>query len=98
MKRTLTIGLLASAAAFVLATATPSLAQQRDYMRANAAANQAYQQNQAGRYSTAQYYYGPAARGYRAYAYVPGGPGSLNTCATQGTYGQGLDVSACGGE
>lgn len=95
MKRTLTIALLASAAAFVLGTATPSLAQQ-DSMRAyGARSQQAYHQSQAGRYWNAQYY-GSDARGYGAYAYVPGGPGSLDTCATEGSYGQGLDYSACG--
>ncbi len=97
MKRSLTIALLASAAAFVLGTATPSLAQ-KGSMRANGArSQQAYQQSQTSRYYVVQYY-GPEARGYWAYAYVPGGPASMNTCATQGSYGQGLDYSvACGG-
>ncbi len=46
------------------------------------------------------YAYGPGyAAGDDAYAYEPAGPGWSGTgCATQGSYGQGLDYSACGGD
>lgn len=99
MKRTLKVALLASAAVFVLGTATPSLAQQ-DNMRAAGATSQQriYQPNQADR-DTAARDHDAAANGYESYAYVPGGPGfGSDSCVTEGTYGKGLDYSACGGD
>lgn len=49
------------------------------------------------------YAYGPAygyepgyAPGYGAYAYAPA-PDGVASCATEGSYGQGVDYSACGG-
>jgi hypothetical protein len=96
MKRILTTALLASAVVFVLGMATPSVAQQ-SHMRANGAMNQqAYQRDQVSRHAAAQHD-GSAHYGYGAYAYAPAAA-PYGGCATEGTYGQGLDVSACGGE
>lgn len=56
-------------------------------------------------YGRPGYAYGPAygqaydrgyAPGYGAYAYSPE-RGSFSGCATEGSYGQGLDYSLCGG-
>jgi hypothetical protein len=40
----------------------------------------------------------PGYAGYSAYAYAPGGPAGFDSsCATDGSYGQGIDYSACNG-
>jgi hypothetical protein len=91
MKRTLKVTLLASAAVFVLGAVTPSLAQQAN-MRANTATSQNMPQQTA-----AESIYEAQASGDDAYAYVPLDSATHDGCTTQGSYGQGLDHSACGG-
>lgn len=98
MKRTLKYALLASAAAFVLGMTLPSQAQQ-DTMRASSATSQqrVYQPNQADRYA-ARRDDDAETSGYEAYGYVPGGLGSgYDSCATEGSYAQGIDYGACNG-
>ncbi len=96
MKRTLKFALLASAAAFVLGMATPGQAQQEN-MRANAAASQRVRQSAAANRNAAMRTYETEDEGSEAYAYQPMGAGGYDSCATEGSYGQGLDYSACGG-
>jgi hypothetical protein len=98
MKRTLKYALLASAAAFVLGMAMPSQAQQDDMQAAGATSQQrVYQPNEADRYSATRDD-DAATSGYEAYDYAPAAPGYGDEgCATQGTYGKGIDYAACGG-
>lgn len=95
MKQSLKLGLLTFAAAFVLGTATPAMAQQATMQASGAASRSIDRQAAAERYAATQNY--DVMEGEDAYAYAPADFG-LDSCATQGSFGQGLDYSACGGE
>ena len=96
MKRTLKVALLASAAVFVLSTATPSLAQQDNMRAAGASSQRMAQPAQADRYAAVRDDE-TTVDGSEAYAYQPSGPGGFDACTTPGSYGQGIDYSACNG-
>ncbi len=104
MKRFLKRALVACAAAgFAVALAAPVQAQQDEGMAAPTTASQAArrdaaQPGYAARYGTAAGGAYAQSAGEEAYDYVPAEPGyGGGGCATQGSYGQGLDYSACGG-
>ena len=92
MKRTLKLALLASAL-IVLGMQAPSYAQQGNVQARSATSQRAAQPAQAPRY-VATSDDDATADGYEAYAYAPQ---NLDLCGTQGSYGQGVDYSACGG-
>lgn len=96
MKRTLKVTLLASAAVLVLGAATPSLAQQDNMRAAGATSQGTYQPARADRNAVLRND-DTTIDGSEAYAYQPLGPSGIDSCATQGSYSQGLDYSACGG-
>ena len=97
MKRTLKYALLASAAAFVLGMAAPSQAQQYNMRAPRATSQSTYQPGYANRVrAESESEYAPASPGVEAYDYMPAPGGySGDSCATQGTYGQGVDYANC---
>jgi hypothetical protein len=96
MKRMITYAAMASVAGVLaLGTATPGQAKQGRNTTAKTTAKMTDYGARGPAYARAgQRTY---ARGYGAYAYAPAAS-PYGGCATEGTYGQGLDVSACGGE